>query len=90
VPQCYNQFVASVTREYHLATSLGAVDSGLVSTSSTQGGSVWPRFALIDSPLDKLSWDNCLTFAKIEGHLMVTFITINRRVMVDDTANEVE
>jgi len=90
VPQCYNQLVAWLTRRYDLATYLRAVDSCLVSTTSTQGDSPLSRFALIDSPLDESSWDDCLTFAEIEGHLMLTFVTINKTVMVDDTDNEIE
>jgi len=40
--------------------------------------------------LDEWSWDNCLTFGEIEGCLMVTFVTINKTVMVEDTDNEIE
>jgi hypothetical protein len=89
-PQCYDQLVAWITRQYELATYLRAVDSCLASTTSVQGDSPLSRFALIDSPLDESSWDDCLTFAEIEGRLMVTFITINQTVMVDDTDNEIE
>jgi len=62
----------------------------LASTTSTQGDSPLSRFALIDSPLDESGWDDCLTFAEIEGHPTLTFITINKTVMVDDTNNEIE
>ena len=31
-----------------------------------------------------------MTFAAIEGRLMVTFVTINKTVMVDDTDNKME
>jgi len=89
-PQCYDQLVVWITRQYDLATYLRAVDSCLASTTSTQGDSPLSRFALIDSPLDESSWDDCLTFAEIEGRLMVTFVTINKTVMVDDTDNEIE
>ena len=89
-PQCYDQLVAWITRQYDLATYLWAIDSCLASTMSTQGDSPLSRFALIDRPLDKSSWDDCLTFAEIEGCLMVTFVTINKTVMVDDTNNEIE
>jgi hypothetical protein len=89
-PQCYDQLVAWITRQYDLATYLRAVDSCLASTTSIQGDSPLSRFALIDSPLDESSWDDCLTFAQIEGRLMVTFVTINKTVMVDDTDNEIE
>jgi hypothetical protein len=57
---------------------------------STQGVGRLSRRALVDSLLDKLSWDDCLTIAQIEGCLMVPFITINKMVMVDDTNNEIE
>jgi hypothetical protein len=67
-----------------------AVYSCLASTTSTKGDSPLSRFALIDSPLDESSWDDCPTFAEIEGRLMVTFITINKSVMVDDTDSEIE
>jgi hypothetical protein len=40
--------------------------------------------------LDESSWDDLLTFAEIEGRLMVTFVTINKTVMLDDTDNEIE
>jgi hypothetical protein len=40
--------------------------------------------------LDEWSWDDCLTTAEIEGRQMVIFVTINKRVMVDDTDNENE
>jgi hypothetical protein len=89
-PQCYDQLVAWITRQYELATYLRAVDSCLASTMSIQGDSPLSRFALIDSPLDESSCDDCLTLAEIEGRLMVTFITINKTVMVDDTNNEIE
>ena len=90
VPQCYDRLVAWITRQYDPATYSLAVDSCLSSTTSTQGDSPLPRFALIDSPLDEWSWDNCLTFGEIEGCLMVTFLTINKMVMVEDTDNEIE
>jgi len=89
-PQCYDQLVAWISQQYDLATYLRAVDSCLASTTSTQGDSSLSRFALIDSRLDKSSWDDWLTFAEIEGRLMVTFVTINKTVMVDDTDNEIE
>jgi len=89
-PQCYDQLVAWITWQYDLATYLRAVDSCLASTTSTQGDSPLSRFALIASPLDESSWEDCLTFAEIEGRLMVTFVTINKTVMVDDTDNEIE
>ena len=89
-PQCYDLLVAWITRQYDLATYLRAVDSCLASTTSTKGDSPLSRFALIDSPLDESSWDDCLTFAEIEGRLMLTFVTINKTVMVDDTDNEIE
>jgi len=57
---------------------------------STQGDSPLCRFAQIDSPLDELSRNNCLTSAEIEARLMVTFVTINHTVMVDDTNNGIE
>jgi hypothetical protein len=89
-PQCYDQHVAWITWQYNLATYLRAVDSSLASTTSSQGDSPLSRFALIDSPWDESSWDDCLTFAQIEGRLMVTFVNINKTVMVDDTDNEIE
>jgi len=89
-PQRYDQLVAWITRQYDLATYFRAVDSCLVNTTSTKGGSPLSRFALIDSPLYESSWDDCLTFAEIEGGLMVTFVTINKTVMVDDNDNEIE
>jgi hypothetical protein len=90
VPQCYDQLVAWITQQYDLATYLQAVDSCLASTTSTKGDSPLSRLALIDSPLDESSWDDCLTFAEIEGRLMVTFIIINKMIMVDDTDDEIE
>jgi hypothetical protein len=89
-PQCYDQLVAGITRQYDLATYLPAVDSCLASIMSTQGDSPLSRFALINSPLDESSWDDCPTITEIEGRLMVTFVTINKTVMVDDTNNEIE
>jgi len=89
-PQWYDQLVAWITRQYNLAIYWRAVDSCLVSTTSTQGGSPWSSVSLIDSPLAESIWDDCLTFAEIEGHLMVTFVTINKTAMVDDTDNEIE
>jgi hypothetical protein len=53
-PQCNDQLVAWMTRQYDLATYLWAVDSGLASTMSTQGDSPLSRFALIDISLDEL------------------------------------
>jgi len=88
--QCYHQLIACITRQYDLATYLRAVDSCLVTTTSTQVDSPLSRFALIDCPWDKSSSDNCLTFAEIEGRHMVPFVTINKTVMVDDTDNEME
>jgi len=89
-PQGYDQLVAWITWQYDLATNLWAVDSSLASTMSTQGDSPLSRCALIDSPLDESSWDDCRSFAKIEGCLIVTFVTINNTVMLDDTDNEME
>jgi len=89
-PQCYDQLVAWITRQLDQATYLRAVDSCLASTTSTQGDGPLSRCALIDSPLNESSWDDCLIFAGIEGHLMVTFVTINKTVMVDDSDNEIE
>jgi len=89
-PQCYDQLVAWITRQYELVTYLRAVDSCLASTMSTQGDSPLSRFALIDSPLDESSWDDCLTFTEIEGHLMVTFVTFHNTITVDDTDNEIK
>jgi len=89
-PQCYDQHVSWITWQYDLATYLWVVDSCLASTTSTQGDISLSCFALIDSPLDKLSCDKCLTFTEIEGHLMVKFITINKKHMVGDTDNEIE
>jgi hypothetical protein len=40
--------------------------------------------------LDESSCDYCLTFAEFEGRLIVTFVSNNRTVMVDDTDNEIE
>jgi len=88
--QCYNQLVGWITRQYELATFLRAVDSCLASTTSTRGDSPLSIFAQIESPLDEWSWEDSLTIAKIEGRLMVTFITINKTVMVDDSDNEIE
>jgi hypothetical protein len=45
---------------------------------------------MINSPLEGSSWNNCLTIARNEGRLMVTFVTIKKTVMVDDTENEIE
>jgi len=89
-PQCYDQLIAWITPQYDLATYLQAVDSCLVSTTSTQGDSPLSRLALIDSPLDESSWDDCLTFAETVGCLMVTFVTMNKTVMVDDTDNDIK
>jgi hypothetical protein len=55
-----------------------------------QGDGPLYRYEVIDSPLDESSWDDCLTFAEIEGRLMVTFITINTTVKVDKTDNKNE
>jgi hypothetical protein len=89
-PQCYDQLVPWITRQYDLATYLWAVDSCLASTTSTKGDSLLFRFALIDSPLDESNWDDCLTLAEIVDRSMVTSISINNTVMVDDTKNEFE
>jgi hypothetical protein len=40
--------------------------------------------------LGESSWDDCLNFADIEDQLMLTFVTINKTVMVDDTQHEIE
>jgi hypothetical protein len=69
-PQGNDQLVACPAQQYDLATYLWAVDSCLASTMSTQGDHPLSRCALIDSPLDKSSWDHCLTFSEIEGCLM--------------------
>jgi len=89
-PDCYDQLVAWITRKYDLATYLQAVDSCMACTTSTQGDSPLSRFGLIDSPLDESSWNYCLTLTEIEGRLMVTFVTTNKMVMVDDTDNEIK
>ena len=89
-PQCYDEPVAWITRQYDLATYLRAVESYLASIKSTQGDSPLSRFALINSPLDESSWNGCLTFAEIEGRLMMTFVTINKTVMVDNTDKEMQ
>jgi len=89
-PQCYDQLDAWITRQYDLATYLRAVDSCLASTMSTKGDCPLSRFAPSDSPLDESSWEDCLTFAETERRLMVTFVTIIKTVMVDDTNNEME
>jgi hypothetical protein len=89
-PKRYDQLVAWITWQYDLATYWRAVDSCLASTTSTQGDSPLSRLALSDSPLDELSWDDYRTFAEIKGCLMVTFVTINKTVMVDDTDNKIK
>jgi hypothetical protein len=40
--------------------------------------------------LDESSWDHCLTFSEIDGRMMVTFIDINKTVIVDYTDKEIE
>jgi hypothetical protein len=90
VPLCYDQLVAWIIRQYELATYLRAVDFCLASTTSIQSNSPLSRFALIDSPLDESGWDDCLTLAQIEGCQIVTFVTIIKTVMVDNTDNEIE
>jgi hypothetical protein len=82
--QSYHQRVTWITRQYDLATYRRAVDSYFANTTLTKGDCPLSRFGLIESPLDEMSWDDCLMFADIEGHLMVTFVTINKTVMVDD------
>jgi len=57
---------------------------------STEGNGVLIRLAPIDSPLDESSWDDWLTFTEIETCLIVTFITINKTVIVDNTDNQIE
>jgi hypothetical protein len=89
-PQCYDQLVPWITWQYELATYLRAVDSCFASTTSMQGDGPLYRYAVIDSPSDESSCDDCLTFAEIEGRLMVTFITINTTVKVDNSDNENE
>jgi len=88
--QCYDQLVAWITSQYDLPTYFEAVDFSLASTTSTQGDSPLFRFALIDSPLDESSWDDCLSFAENKGRLKVTFVTFNKMVMVKHTDNEIE
>jgi hypothetical protein len=88
--QCYGQLVAWITRQHDLATYLQVVDPSLASTTSTQSDCPLSRFAAVDSPFKKSSWDDYLTFTEIEGHLMVTFLTTNKMVMVNDTGNELE
>jgi len=90
VSQCNYQLVAWITPQYDLATYLRAIGSCLASTISTQGDSTLSRFALIESPLDESSLDNCLSFAEIEGPLMVSYVTISKAVMVDETDNEIK
>jgi len=89
-PQCSDQLVTWIAWQYDLATYLRAVDSCLVSTTSTHGNSPLFKFGLIDSPFDETSWDHSLTFTNIERNLMVTFITSDKTVMVDDTNNGLE
>jgi len=89
-PLYYDQLVAWSTWRYDLATYLQVVDSCLVITTSTQGDDPLSRFTLIDRPLDELSWDDCLTFTEIEGRLMVTFVTINKTIRVNNTNNQIE
>jgi len=89
-PQFYAQLVAWITRQYEQATYYRAVDSCLVSTLSTQSDSPLSWFALIDSPLDKSRWNDCLPFTKIKGCLIWTFIIINKTIMVDYTENEIK
>jgi len=89
-PQCDDQLVAWSTPQYDPATYLRAVDSCLASTTSTQGDRPLSRFALIESPLNELSWHDCLSFAEIEGCVMRTSVTINDTVMVDATDNDIE
>jgi len=88
--QCYDQLVAWITSQYDLPTYFEAVDFSLASTTSTQDDSPLFRFALIDSPLDESSWDDCLSFAENKGRLKVTFVTFNKMVMVKHTDNEIE
>jgi len=89
-PPWYDQLVTMTTWRYNTTTYLRAVDFCLASITSTQSNSPISKFALIDSPLDELSWDNYLTFVKIENCLTVSFITINKTVMVDDTYSEIQ
>jgi len=89
-PQCYDQLVLWITQQYNLATYFSTVDSSLASPTSTQSDSALSRVALRDITLDKSSCNNCLTIAKIEGHLLVTFISINKMGMVYDNNNEVK
>jgi len=89
-PQCYDQLVVKITRKYKPATYFSAVDYHLASTTSTQGDRPVYRFALIDSPSDKLSRDDCLMFVNIVRRVVVTFITINETLMVGDSEIEIE
>ena len=45
---------------------------------------------MIHSPADQSTWDNYPTYTEIEGHLMVTFSTINKMVNMEKTDNEIE
>jgi len=56
---------------------------------STQGDSPLSSYAQIDSPWDESNCNNYLTFAKIDGCLMVTFAVINQMVIVEDTDNAI-
>jgi hypothetical protein len=89
-PQSYKLLVARITWHYDLGTYMRAVDSCLASTTSTQGDSPLSRIALIASPLDESSWNDCLIFTEIAGCPMVTMVYINQMVIVDDTDNEIK
>ena len=90
IPLCNNQLVGCIMWQYNLATYLQAGDSCLLSTIATQGNSSLFQLVLIDIPLIKSSWEDCLTLTKNACALIVTFNTINHIVMLDDTNNEIE
>jgi len=89
-PQCYDQVVAWITRQYELAAYLRAVEFCLASTKSIQGDNPLSRFVLIDSQLDESSRGDCLTVTTIVCPLGVTLFTINTTVIGDEIDNELE
>lgn len=61
-----------------------------MSTTSTKGDSAFSTFALSDSALDEETCYRSLTITDIAGCLIVTFVTINKMDMVDDTESEIQ
>jgi len=87
--QYYDWLVTWVFPQSNQATYWEAIVSYLVSPLRTQDHSELYRFPLIESGLDKSMWDGYWTISDIQGCQVVTFVAINKTVIMEWTNKQI-